>query len=569
MEQHAHAHTEPSATSDCACTSSRAPAKFKAAPRTDAVASPNAVVDMVREVHERIVQLFFDGTLLEKIDYIPIEMRPKTSAAYRCCLYKDRAMIRYQVMAALGLRVEREDDECRPLSSYAREALGRPREACAAPIMTVLEEACNRCARQQYYVTDACQGCLARPCATGCPKKAIAHVGGRAVIDAASCIKCGKCMQACPYHAIVNVPIPCVEVCPVGAITALPDGGKQFDWAKCINCGKCQKACPFGAVMTRSFMLDVMRAMRDSRSAGSKVVAMVAPAVAGHMGNAPIWSICEALKRAGFDEALEVSIGADTTTENEAHEFEERFGEGAPKGKFSFMTTSCCPAYVACVRKHVPEIEDAVSHTRSPMHYTAKLAKERWPGCTTVFVGPCTAKLHEASIDEYTDFAITVVEALSLLRGRKVNLEAAVAPPADYEAGSYEARAFPVIAGVAAAVTAITTAKVVPVVIDGLNAQAVKRLKSFAKTAPPGNLVEVMACEGGCIAGQGCVVPANVAAARVKALLGKSKHHPMAAAAQPKAETEMAKAAAKAPEAAKASHVSPMELMKAPEISTK
>nr|AIW52595.1 Fe-only hydrogenase 1 [Mastigamoeba balamuthi] len=487
---------------------------------------------MVREVHERIARLFFEGTLAEKIDAIPIEMRPKTSASYRCCLYKDRAMIRFQIMAALGFRVEREEDETRTLASYVAEALQRRRETIGGPVLTVLEEACHRCTMQQYFVTDACQGCLARPCAVGCPKKAISHVNGRAVIDTQACIKCGKCMQVCPYHAIVNVPIPCVEACPVGAITPLPDGGKHFDWGKCINCGKCQKACPFGAVMTRSFMLDVMRALQNP---AEKVVALVAPAVAGHMGNTAIWSILAGLKRAGFAEALEVSIGADTTSENEAREFEERFGEGAPPQKLSFMTTSCCPAYVSCIRKHATEIEDAVSHTRSPMHYTAKLAKERWPGCTTVFIGPCTAKIHEAQIDEYTDFALTVIETLSLLRGRGVALDNSQAPPADYECGSFEARNYPLTAGVAGAVAAITTAKVVPVLIDGLNVAAVKKLKSFAKNPPAGNLVEVMACEGGCVAGQGCVAPAQMAQARVKMLLGKSKHHPMARAFQPKA----------------------------------
>ena len=57
-----------------------------------------------------------------------------------------------------------------------------------------------------------------------------------------------------------------------------------------------------------------------------------------------------------------ITVGADVTTRNEGEEFVERMEEGA-----EFMTTSCCPAYVQAVRKHIPEIEPFVSHTLSPM----------------------------------------------------------------------------------------------------------------------------------------------------------------------------------------------------------
>eukprot|EP00727_Mastigamoeba_balamuthi_P014654 m51a1_g9814 putative ferredoxin hydrogenase (561) ;mRNA; f:1860032-1863078 len=498
--------------------------------------SPNSMIEIVREVYERISRLFFADQLLEKIDYIPIEMRPMTAPSFRCCIYRDRAMVRYRILAALGLRVEKEADECRSLASYAQEALGRQRQQLPGPALTVLEECCNHCMRAQYYVTDACQGCIARPCATNCPKKAIEHDRGRAVIDADACIRCGKCMQVCPYHAIINLPIPCVQACPVGAITALPDGEKHFDWGKCIYCGSCQRACPFGAVMDRSQIIEVLKALKDPKE---KVVAMIAPAAAGHFGNAPIWAIVDAFKKAGFFEALEVSLGADMTAEEESREFQHKFGPGSAKQKHPFMTTSCCPAYINCIRKHAQEIEEAISNTPTPMHFTAKLSKERWPGCTAVFIGPCVAKLQEAVTDTYTDYALTFVEAMGILRGRNVVVETMLQPPAGYNgnlAGSLEGRGFPIVGGVAQAVIALTPeggTRVQPVVIDGLSAQAVRKLKSFAKAPPPGNLVEVMVCEGGCVSGPGCVSQPNVASGRVKALLAKSAHHQQATPAQP------------------------------------
>lgn len=483
----------------------------------------NGVIEGVRDVFEHVARLFFQDRLLEEIDSIAVDLRPKSQTATRCCIYKDRATIRYQIMACLGIAIENETDEFRTLRSYAEDALKRERAQHKGPALTVLEESCNRCMKQQYYVTDACQNCVARPCAANCPKKAIDHFSGKAHIDAEKCIRCGKCKQVCPYHAIIDLPIPCVQACPVGAIQALPDGRKNFDWNKCIYCGSCQRACPFGGVLERSQMIDVLKNIK----AGKKVYAMLAPAAAGHFGNTSIWTLCQAVREIGFHDCIEVSIGADITAAEECHEFVEKFGP-EHKSKIPFMTTSCCPAYVRCIRKHVPEIEEAISHTPTPMHFTARMIKEKNPDAVCVFIGPCVAKLQEAIGDAYTDFALTFVEMMALIRGKGVNLNE-VPCPEGYVGGSCEGRMFPLVGGVAQAVVSFAKENgvlVKPVIIDGLNAAAIKKLKSFATKAPPGNLIEVMTCEGGCINGPGVVVAPHIAAARVKALLTKSPAHP-------------------------------------------
>ncbi len=73
---------------------------------------------------------------------------------------------------------------------------------------------------------------------------------------------------------------------------------------------------------------------------------------------------------------------------------------------------------------------------------------------------------------------------------------------------SKEGRYFPVSGGVAKAVQSALEYKgedveIRPCIINGLNKQSIKELKNYAKTGqcPNGNLVEVMSCEGGCIAG--------------------------------------------------------------------
>ena len=502
---------------------------------------PNIVYRIENEVYERITRLFVNNELIEKIDRIPYEMRPLNhdSESTLCCIYKDRAIIRYRVIAALGFRIEDETDDFRSLASYAEEALKRTPKDLQKPVLTVLEAACHECAKPEYYVTDACQRCTARYCAQACAKKAISHIDRKAHIDPAKCVRCGKCHAACPYNAIIFRPIPCIKACPVRAITRDSTTGRNvFDWDKCIQCASCIRNCPFGAIMPRSQILDVLMAIKDK---SQKVVAMLAPAVVGHFGmKVEIPAIMDALKKCGFDEVLEVSLGGDETAIREAEEFKERMEEAAKDPKHrQFMTTSCCPAYVACIRKHVPEIEDAISNTGTPMHYTSLMAKKRWPGCTTVFIGPCNAKLAETIDDPDVDLCINFYESYSIICGNGITIDEKIKtfpPEAEQEPENFkphvEGRGFPVIGGVAAAVASFLgdPAKqehpVRPVVIDGLNPDSVKKLKSFAKVNPPGNIVEVMACRGGCIAGPGAPVSVQMATARVKMVTKKSKVHP-------------------------------------------
>ena len=56
-------------------------------------------------------------------------------------------------------------------------------------------------ARQEgYVVTASCKGCSA--CAAVCPRACIHVKSHPAEIDQAHCIRCGRCVEACPAHAI-------------------------------------------------------------------------------------------------------------------------------------------------------------------------------------------------------------------------------------------------------------------------------------------------------------------------------------------------------------------------------
>ena len=259
-------------------------------------------------VIERLALSFWAGTLPEDVDRIPLLMRPRGSEIMsRCCIYKDRAILRERLRAAMGFRLEDETDDSIPLRTYAEEALERKEPNW--PILTVCDI--------------ACQGCVARSCIGSCRFGAISFSRGRSTIDPEKCRNCGMCMDACPYHAIVRLNVPCEAACPVRAIHKGNKGRAEIDFEKCTSCGRCMRACPFGAVMERSEVLPVLRAL----ASGRHVTALMAPAIVGQFPGGPA-RIVTALRRLGFSDVMEVALGADVTSQREAAEFVERMERG-------------------------------------------------------------------------------------------------------------------------------------------------------------------------------------------------------------------------------------------------
>ncbi len=446
-----------------------------------------------REILVRIIKAFMSDNFEENIRLIPYKMRPKGSEVpFRCCIYKERAILRSRTIAGLGFAME-DDDETTLLSDFAKQALKR--EKPEAEPLTVLQNACKGCPSARVFVTELCQNCVAKPCIKACKFSAIKNNGRRSIIDNEKCKKCGLCMTACPYHAIVKTIVPCEEACPVGAISKGEDGLAHIDNEKCISCGKCISACPFGATHAKSQLIDVLSKIKN----GKEVIAMFAPALIGHLP-CSAEQLITAFKKIGFSDVYEVAQGADTTIKVEAHDLAERLKEGAP-----FMTTSCCAAYNELIKKHLPELKPYVSDAHTPLYYTAEIVKKEHPNAQTVFISPCIAKRKEALDNPNINNVLNFQELAAIFIAMEIEVETLGEGAYQYQS-STEARNFPLSGGVAAAVQAAWKGNpedLKPATINGLNKASVRDLKMYAKTGkcPLGNLIEVMSCEGGCIAG--------------------------------------------------------------------
>ncbi len=457
----------------------------------------NGATFIRRELMIQLVRAFDNGSLADALDHIPVKLRPKGGDSSRCCVYHDRAVIKYRLMALLGITAEDEADEAKTLREYLAEKVAGQEQAGARREnpLGVCGPACNGCPDAKVLSTPNCRGCFARPCVYTCPKKAISVVDGKSVIDQSLCIKCGKCIAACPYHAIVKTSVPCEEACPVGAIRKNEQGVAEIDFTRCIFCGKCFSACPFSAVMERSQLLDVLLAMQR----GEKLVAMVAPA-ADRQFPGTIEQLLSACAKAGFADVIEVALGAEKTTEHETAEFIERM-EKDPK---TFMTTSCCPAYVNLVAKHLPDLMKHVSETPSPMVYTRDMVKAQNPDAKTVFIGPCVAKRSEARRKD-VDYVLSFEELGAILAGRKVDV-IACEPWKTPRPAAVTARNFACSCGVTEAVLVEATSKIPDFKlnskqINGIDRKTCAMLKLYAAGKLPVNFLEVMACPGGCVSG--------------------------------------------------------------------
>ena len=140
------------------------------------------------KVLREVARQAFNGTLLENMMDIPKVIVPGKEPTMRCCVYKERAILGERVKLAAG------GDRNNP------------------NIIEALDIACDDCPTSGYTITDNCRGCIAHRCEDVCPRGAISHdEHHHAHIDKSKCVNCGRCAEACPYSAIMNLRRPCLQ----------------------------------------------------------------------------------------------------------------------------------------------------------------------------------------------------------------------------------------------------------------------------------------------------------------------------------------------------------------------
>jgi len=380
------------------------------------------------------------------------------------------------------------------------------------------------------------------------------------VRDPAKCILCGDCVRVCD------------EIQSVGALDFAYRGAKAqvgtcfnkgFGEIECVGCGQCVKVCPVGALTVNYQITPVWNAIYDK---SKTVVVQIAPAVrvalGEYFGKDPgalsIGRIITALRRMGFDRVYDTCFGADFTVVEEGREFLAR----KAKGENLPLFTSCCPAWVKFAEQYYPDYLSNLSTCKSPQQMFGSLCKDQLTkelgiareDLIVVSVMPCTAKKFEASRDEFktdgnpdVDYVITSKElalmidesgmdfgklelgsfdmpfgfstGASVIFGSSGGVSEAVLRFAaeTLEKGSaQEFKQFRGGDGIKTSEIAIGETKLRLAVVSGL-ANARKLIDRIRKGEEEYDLVEVMACCGGCVNGGGQPVTGNDSAVKERA----------------------------------------------------
>jgi NADH-quinone oxidoreductase subunit G len=233
------------------------------------------------------------------------------------------------------------------------------------------------------------------------------------------CILCRKCITACSTVQTVGVYSPLYR----GFNTIVsPAFMLPMKDTNCTFCGQCVSVCPTGALTQVNNTAKVWSALNDK---DKFVVVQTAPAVRAALGelfddydgNPVTGKMVAALRALGFDKVFDTDFGADLTIMEEATEFIDRINNG---GKLPLLT-SCCPAWINFFEHEFSDLLDIPSSCKSPQQMFGAVAKSYYAqkmnidpkNMVVVSVMPCLAKKYEAARDEMgndVDIVITTRE---------------------------------------------------------------------------------------------------------------------------------------------------------------
>lgn len=298
------------------------------------------------------------------------------------------------------------------------------------------------------------------------------------IVKPASCKDCHRCLRECPVAAI-----------------GFKDNQAFIIEEKCIYCGNCIKTCPQGA-KSALFEENKLEAFLES---DSYLIASLAPSFVAAFPEVEPGQLIKALKLIGFDYIAETAEAAARVVKQFKKEREKMD---------STLITSCCPAVVNLVEKHYPELLPQLAPVLSPMMMQTAELKNKYERSRVVFIGPCLAKIEESKDEKRRDYRPDIVitfEHLRLFLEKKgIKISELEAAPVDLPAAQLTAD-YALSGG---AVKAADLLKADPgcgnkaLHLSGLD-NIINFLEDLKKDKDKirVELVELLACSGGCING--------------------------------------------------------------------
>ncbi|NLE76822.1 MAG: PAS domain-containing protein, partial [Chloroflexi bacterium] len=266
---------------------------------------------------------------------------------------------------------------------------------------------------------------------------------------------------------------------------------------------------------------DDREALRAALASGRPVVASVAPSFPAYFGLQTFDQMEAALRSLGFAAAGETAFGAEMV--GLAH----REMVDAERERWPIITSSC-PVVVNVLEKYHPDLLHHLAPIVSPMIAHGRWLREQHsPEAYLVFIGPCIAKkaeIAEPAVAGVIDAALTFPELQEMLD--EAGVPWPTSAPMEEPATRAAARTFPVEGGLVGTAKLETDMLSSHVVVASGLATCQDVLRGIRAGHLEACLVELMACEGGCINGPGMEGKVDVYTARQRVLAYAARRQP-------------------------------------------
>jgi iron-only hydrogenase group A len=367
------------------------------------------------------------------------------------------------------------------------------------------------------------------------------------VRELAKCILCGRCVRVCE-EVITATSLDFINRGRQTHIGAAMD--RDFNFSSCIHCGQCVLICPTGALHEKHNITEVQEYLNKHDIIKAIQYSPVVPAgIAEELGVKYTRdfdkNLNAILRKIGFDKVFSTGTGTDVCINELASQLVENIENKADKPLY----ITACPAWVKYAEQFTPSLLPQLSTVKSPQQITGILIKTIVAGqldvkpeqIFSVSVTPCIAMKYEARRDGMmrkgisdVDSVITVRELAKLIRLNGIDVTNTEKEPVDepLSGRSSSAAMAEVSGGMAESVIRLlfykTTGKEIDKqtlkklrssgtfrestvligekeikvsVVDGLT--GLGKLRSAQASGVKYDLIEVMACPGGCVHGGG------------------------------------------------------------------
>ena len=312
-------------------------------------------------------------------------------------------------------------------------------------------------------------------------------------IEQETCTQCMECLTHCPSNAI-----------------SMTSDGLSVDEGRCISCGNCFRRCGHGAIRRISQVDQVKQFIQMGR----KVILSIDPAcIAFFPPNVTMEKLAAAAQKLGFWDAADAAEASAAVASEYARLAEE--------GERDNLIFSACPVIQNIMEQYYPELIPELLPVASPMIAHGRMLKQGFTSAAVVHVCTCGARAAESGDVRHSteiNAVLSIGQLLGWMDQEGIHPEKCQEEPLLSDGGGL---------GELSAITGgmmkcfdhfAPDCKKKKIVVDGIRGCRML-FEELKKGGLHDCVIEMNACEGGCVGGSDGVKPGNEGKGRFAAAL--------------------------------------------------